>query len=308
MTDRTDGRASDLPAGILGDIGRPAADIGRAADAMIPGASVLPGDAALHAPELRIAPDPRIPADLDGTLVLVRHGESTWIVEGRFQGSSDPPLSPLGERQAELVAGRLADPLAWPALPVPPGDPVACWHSPLRRAAAVAERIRDRHPASPALRADPRLREISQGEWEGVLHAEVAERDGDRYRGWRREPTRYHGPGGEDLADAAARVADAFADILRAIRAAERHDPWALVVAHDGVFRLAVLALFGLPLERFWLFPFGQCSITVIDIRGGRPMFRAHNLAAHLASLGPAPSLVKPSNPGSGEPEDRVAL
>ena len=49
-----------------------------------------------------------IPAGLDATLVLLRHGETTWIAEGRFQGGSDVPLSPLGERQATLAAERIA--------------------------------------------------------------------------------------------------------------------------------------------------------------------------------------------------------
>jgi phosphoserine phosphatase len=263
---------------------------------------------------------PAIPPDLEATLVLVRHGESTWIAEGRFQGASDPPLSPLGERQAELVARRLAVPLAGPALPVPSGDPLGCWHSPLRRAAAVAERIAGLHPTRLPLHPDQRLHEIAHGSWEGVPHAEIAERDGERYRGWRRDPTRYHGPGGEVLADAAARVSAALSDILGALRGAQadgpqvgpssstvapgaaRRAPWALVVAHDGVFRLAVLTLFELPLERFWLFPFGQCAISVIDVRGGRPLFRAHNLAAHLASLATATGTT------AVEPEDRRAL
>ena len=68
---------------------------------------------------------PLIPPAIDATLVLVRHGESTWIAEDRFQGRRDPPLSPRGERQAALVAARLADPLAAPSLPIPAGPPVA---------------------------------------------------------------------------------------------------------------------------------------------------------------------------------------
>ena len=113
----------------------------------------------------------RIPPDLAASLVLVRHGESTWIVEQRFQGAADPPLSERGQRQAALVADRLAEPLAPPPLPLPTGDPVGCWHSPLRRAASVAEAIRDHRPRPLALHADRRFAEIAQGEWEGRPHA-----------------------------------------------------------------------------------------------------------------------------------------
>ena len=86
-----------------------------------------------------------------GTLVLVRHGESTWIAEGRFQGRQDPPLSELGVRQAGLVAGRLAERGEQTPLPIPPGPPIGIWHSPLDRAATTAQRHRrcpaDRHSA-----------------------------------------------------------------------------------------------------------------------------------------------------------------
>ncbi|MEX1344028.1 MAG: histidine phosphatase family protein, partial [Candidatus Limnocylindrales bacterium] len=58
-------------------------------------------------------------------LALIRHGESAWIAEGRFQGQGDPPLSAAGERQAAAVAARLAAPRAMPSLPVPDAPPLA---------------------------------------------------------------------------------------------------------------------------------------------------------------------------------------
>ena len=51
-----------------------------------------------------------VPEGLDATLVLLRHGESEWIVENRFQGQSETPLSPLGHRQGALAGERLAAP------------------------------------------------------------------------------------------------------------------------------------------------------------------------------------------------------
>jgi hypothetical protein len=61
------------------------------------------------------ATPPLIPDRLDATLVLVRHGESELIVEGRFQGQAETPLSARGLRQAALVAERLAHPHDPPA-------------------------------------------------------------------------------------------------------------------------------------------------------------------------------------------------
>ena len=249
----------------------------------------------------------RIPPDLAASLVLVRHGESTWIAEGRFQGASDPPLSERGRLQAARVAERLADPLAPPPLPLPPGDPAGCWHSPLRRAAAVAEAIRDSRPRPLPLHPDARFAEIAHGDWEGRLHAEIVARDADRYRGWRRDPIRHGGPGGEPLADATRRVASGLHDVLAALASARRATegphrprPWGILVAHEGSLRLALLTLFELPLERFWLFPFGLCAISVVEFHEGRPLLRAHNLAGHLAGLEGSSRA-----PASG---DRVAL
>ena len=239
-----------------------------------------------------------VPRGLDATLVLVRHGESTWVAEGRVQGGADPPLSQLGERQAVLVAGRLADPLAAPALPVPGGPPLGCWHSPLRRAAATGEAIAGRWV--PALHAHPdeRLREIGQGEWEGLTSAEVRSRYKDVRAGWRRDPVHVHAPGGESLRDADARARSFAVDLVDLVAAADDRatyppahgssprGPWTIVVAHEGILRVLVLALLDLPLDAFWRFPLGLCGLSIVQFGNGRPVLRAHNLLEHLAPLG----------------------
>ena len=105
-----------------------------------------------------------IPAGLDATLVLVRHGESTYIVEGRFQGQAESPLSPTGQLQASLVATRLAAPHVPPALPVPERRPArtrpfaARPDDPDRRGDRARDpgRGSDRHaPPRPGLPGDP---------------------------------------------------------------------------------------------------------------------------------------------------------
>jgi len=262
-----------------------------------------------------------IPDGLDATLVLLRHGESEWIVEGRFQGRSETPLSPLGRRQAELAARRLGAPHAAPALPVPLGAPRAVVHSPLRRAAATAEAVGSALAAGGlwpdargGLQADEAFAEIGQGEWEGRHHAEIAERWGDVLAGWRRTPAAVWAPGGEPLTDVQARARRGLASVLaelaggggqagggqggggrsRSLDAPQvagygsptpPTHPWSIVVGHDGVFKVALLTLFDLPLERFWMFTMALCGITVVEIRGGRAVLRAHNLTEHLAPL-----------------------
>src|SRR5205085_11602065 len=117
-----------------------------------------------------------IPDRLDASLVLIRHGESEMIVQRRFQGRLETPLSAMGRRQAERVATRLARPHQPPALPLPEGPPVAIVHSPLRRAAETAAAIARSSGAEGRdvpVRPDGRFVEISQGQWEGRLAADI---------------------------------------------------------------------------------------------------------------------------------------
>jgi phosphoserine phosphatase len=247
-------------------------------------------------------------------------------VEGRFQGQAETPLSPAGLRQAELAAARLARPHEPPSLPVPTGPPLEIVHSPLRRTAQTAEAVAVAM-ADPrafdvpvAVRPDPGFLEIGQGEWEGLHHTVIRERFGEQLAAWRRDPLEAWAPGGESLPEVQARVRPALAGVLRSLaaagppgtldrpqvagyREATPGHPWSVLVAHDGVFKVTLLTLFDLPLERFWMWMFDLCGISVVELRGGRPVARAHNLTEHLA-----PTLDERSQQVSEERERTGAL
>jgi probable phosphoglycerate mutase len=243
-----------------------------------------------------------IPTGLDASIVLVRHGESELIAQRRFQGRLETPLSALGARQAERVADRLARPADEPPLPIPSGPPLEIVHSPLTRAADTAGAIARARGEERLLRPDERFAEIGQGEWEGRLASEIAERDAERLEGWRTRPTETWAPGGERLTDVRSRVVSGLAALLGTVAAAARpggpvtspvggyrnapvSQPWSILVAHDGVFKIVLLSLFDLPLERFWMWTSELCGISVVEIRAGRPVVRAVNLTDHLAGL-----------------------
>jgi broad specificity phosphatase PhoE len=254
-----------------------------------------------------------VPDGLDATLVLVRHGETEFIVEGRFQGRAPTPLTPLGRRQAELAGRRLA--ARTPArglapLPVPPGEPLEIAHSPLPRTTETADAIASAFAESgrpvPARRPEPGLAEIGQGDWEGLPGREVERRWPELLAAWRRDPTNAWGPGGESLADVEARLRPALAAILDRLAQGDDHEvlerppvagyappmppdqPWTILVGHDGVFKVALLALLALPADAFWRFPFVLGGITIVELRRGRAVLRAHSLADHLAPLAEA--------------------
>jgi broad specificity phosphatase PhoE len=251
---------------------------------------------------------PLVPDRLDASLVLVRHGESQFIVEGRFQGQAENPLSPVGIRQVERLATRLAHPHTSPALPVPAGPPIEIVHSPLGRTTQTADLIAGAMAGALAFgrpiptRADPGFLEVGQGEWEGLHHTEIERRWADTLATWRQRPLEAWAPGGEAIPDVAARVRPALAGVLARLAEAgvpgtldrprvagylepPATHPWSVIVGHDGIFKVLLLTLFDLPLERFWMWSFDLCGIAVIDFRGARPLIRAMNLTEHLAPL-----------------------
>jgi phosphoserine phosphatase len=272
-----------------------------------------------------------IPADLEASIVLLRHGESVHITEGRFQGRADSPLSALGERQAVAAAARLADPARPPALPIQSRAPLEIVHSPLRRAATTAtlaaEAIGAARGSLPPLRPEPGIIEIGQGSWEGRERTDIETNEGELLAAWRRDPLASNAPGGERVLDAAERARTALAVVLAGLAAANAvgparppagipgsssvpgypgaapsDAPWTLLVGHDGIFKVVLLTLLGLPLERFWVFPFALCGLTVVELRDGRGILRAHNLAEHLAAVTGAasPPAAAPTDTGGG--------
>lgn len=242
-------------------------------------------------------------------LALVRHGESTWITEGRFQGRGDPPLSDLGRLQAAAVGARMAAPAAAPWVPVPDTAPQAIWHSPLLRASQTAQAIHEAREADSPLKPLESLTEIGQGEWEGLTHDEVRARYPEQLAAWRRDPLHDQAPGGEPVRKALLRAQEARQVVL-----GQRGDPtvadagagkapaepvlgfertyrgdgppaWAIVVAHDGILRLMMLDLLGIGIERFWSFPMALAGVSVLDLSAGLVRLRAHNLDEHIAAL-----------------------
>ncbi len=241
-------------------------------------------------------------------LALVRHGESEWIAERRFQGRGDSPLTTLGRRQAKAVGTRLAAPAAAPSIPVPDTTPVAIWHSPLARATQTAQAVREAREADAPLRPLEELVELSQGEWEGLTHEEVRSRYPRQLAAWTEDPLHNHAPGGESI-EAALRRAQMARDVIldrlttvadpvaieapaepvlgyaNAHSGAPARPAWAIVVAHDGMLRLLTLDLLGVDVRHFWSFPFALAAISVIDLGGGLARLRAHNLDEHIAAL-----------------------
>lgn len=166
-------------------------------------------------------------ADLPGaTVVLVRHGSTSWSRRGRFTGRSDIPLDGEGHRQAATAARRIA------AL-----APELIVTSDLLRASGTAAHIRAVTTAP--LQLDRRLREERLGGWEGLTRAEVGQRYPDEYAAWLTGQLTA-GPNREGLPAVTIRAAAALRD---ALGRAER----CVLVTHSNVLIALSHVLLGLP-------------------------------------------------------------
>jgi broad specificity phosphatase PhoE len=153
-------------------------------------------------------------------ILLARHGETDWNVPPqRVMGSADVPLNERGREQARALARELA------------GEGIAAVRSShLARARETAEVVAA--ALGLAVEVDERLAESRRGAWEGRLLQEIARDEPDAWRAWRRAGAEFRFPGGESLAEHAARVAAALADLARGPLPA-------LAVCHGGTIRCA---------------------------------------------------------------------
>ena len=182
-------------------------------------------------------------------LILARHGETAWNAEGRYQGQEDIPLSDVGESQARLLGERLRHVHI---------DKVVA--SPLKRALRTAELAVGEERVG-KLTTDAGLMEIAHGTWEGLLAAEIRERDPDRLAAWRHSPHEVLMPEGESLQHVLDR---AWPALQRAAEGLGAHDTL-LVVAHDAVNRVLLCKVMGLPLSRLWSFRQAPTTLNLLE-------------------------------------------
>lgn len=190
-------------------------------------------------------------------LYFIRHGQTDWNAEGRYQGSKDIPLNVIGQGQADLNGRLLAQLLERDGRS--PAD--FSWHvSPLSRTRETMERVRAAFSAPlPEAMPDRRLVEVSFGVYEGRLHTELSTVEmaiaGERDESfWDFRP-----PQGESYQDVADRIL-AFA--------AERLTGPAIIVAHGGILRILRHLIEGVPkAETVNWFPPQDSVVHFIDGR-----------------------------------------
>jgi phosphoserine phosphatase len=209
--------------------------------------------------------------------LLVRHGETEWNRQKRFQGQIDVPLNENGKTQSAQAAEFLKG--------VPIDRAVS---SPLLRPKETAEIILQHHPQV-TLDFDPNLAEISHGLWEGKLESEIeAEFPGELQR-WQRTPEKVQMPEGENLEQVWQRAIAAWENLLAITPATtDGHVTTVLVAAHDAVNKAILCYLAGQTPEKFWTFKQGNGAVSVIDYpdgSSGRSVIQAMNITTHQGGI-----------------------
>jgi probable phosphoglycerate mutase len=207
-------------------------------------------------------------------LLLVRHGETDWNRQGRFQGQMDIPLNPTGWEQAAAASRFLQE------VPI-----TRAYTSAMARPRQTAETILSFHPGVP-LTSVQGLVEIGHGLWEGRLEAEIAEGWPQLLADWKREPHTVQMPAGENLQQVWDRSIDAWTRIAAGLSPQET----ALVVAHDAVNKTILCHLLGLTPGDIWMVKQGNGGVTVIDwpAQGEQPQLpvvTCLNLTSHLGGV-----------------------
>jgi probable phosphoglycerate mutase len=190
------------------------------------------------------------------TIYYIRHGETGWNAEGRFQGSKDIPLNELGREQAVAAGGILARLLAHEGREAASLPYVA---SPLGRARMTMELARGALQLPPAdYSIDDRLREIGYGQWEGLTLPEMQLNDAATFALRQVDKWSVAAPSGESYASVTSRIQDWFDSIAVDT----------VAVAHGGTMR-ALMVVLGVasPLEAADT-PIGQGVVYVFKDGG----------------------------------------
>ena len=204
-------------------------------------------------------------------IVIVRHGETDWNMEGRFQGQIDIPLNENGKDQAKKASEYLKD-----------INFNKAYSSSMMRPFETAQIILGNKNLK--IKKIDELVEISHGLWEGKLENEIKDNWPKLLADWHQEPETVTMPEGESIRDVAKRSIAAWERICDD----QEDEDITLLVAHDAVNKTLICHLLGLDCSNIWMIKQGNGGITVIDIfkeSNKDNVVSSLNITTHLGSI-----------------------
>jgi broad specificity phosphatase PhoE len=198
-------------------------------------------------------------------ILLIRHGETDWNAEERWQGFAPTELNALGHEQAKALADYLVQ---RPIAAIYSSDLPRTWQTalPLARALGLEPQ------------PDPRWREINLGVFQGLTHAEMEQQYPDEVIARKADLWGYAYPQGESRRDLGNRARAAWEYVVTNTNGQE-----AAIISHGGTIRTLLWILFGEEDEKLHM-PIPNTSITTIDVKAGRYMLHAVGETPHLAN------------------------
>jgi broad specificity phosphatase PhoE len=210
---------------------------------------------------------------MPGTVVrilLARHGETVFNVEGRWQGQSDSSLTERGIAQARELARALAE------------EPIAAvYSSDLGRALETAVIVAQPHNI--AVKTDQRLREIDTGAWTGKGRAEIQAEFPGALEQWANAPASMRLPNGETVLEAQGRALAFFAEQMPA-----HFDQTVVVISHGAVGQAILVNAMGGTVDDLWLKErLDNCQISRLEwaAESGLKLIELSDVR-HLADVG----------------------
>jgi len=182
-------------------------------------------------------------------ILLIRHGQTDWNLEERWQGSVDVPLNAEGIAQARAVAARLRKEKV-----------TAVYCSDLTRAKMTADVIAAGHGLTAHL--DPRWRELHLGVLQGLTYHEISARYPDELEKMRVDYMGYVMPQGESRLSMQKRSYESLMEIVER----EPEHSLSVIVSHGGTIRVLLLRLF--PAEAVEKRSISNTSVTTIETDG----------------------------------------
>jgi len=197
-------------------------------------------------------------------VILVRHGQTLWNLEMKYQGHCDVALTQKGVQQAMLAADRLAS-----------EDICAVYASDLSRAFKTAECIAEKHNLP--VTAIPGLREINFGEWEGLTFDKITSQWTEEMSKLFTHPDEIVIPGGETFREVKERATQALAKLV-----AEHPDQTIVVVSHGGTIRTVLCAVLNIHLNHLWNIKQDNTAINMLEYYDERVVVALVNDVHHL--------------------------
>ena len=208
----------------------------------------------------------------DSRIFLIRHGETNWNKEGRFQGQIDIPLNTNGKEQARKTHNYLKE-----------INFNKAFSSSMSRPFETAQIILQKIQNLEIIKIES-LKEISHGLWEGKLEEEIKIEWPYLLKNWHENPEEVIMPKGESIKDVSERSVKAFKEICLS----QDDNDITLVVAHDAVNKTLICDILGLDYSNIWMIKQGNGGITVIDIFNDPDkdhVISAMNITSHLGGI-----------------------